>query len=471
LGTGISRPIGGQLKEILNLTREVALARRIGKMLPQSSKESEEKEEAWPSQPEYESRDTGMLHPLPRPPLDEEIAEDWEELFDETPFWPQPLPQIIAVDCPTGLNSDTGAVDPATVPADLTVTFAYPKWGQFLFPGEEACGELLVADIGTPPELGEAIKTEYVSPDMVRALLPTRSRSAHKGTFGKALIVAGSLYYTGAAYLAGAAATRVGTGLVTLAVPRPLQAILAAHLYETTWLPLPHDMGVLAPDAVRILDEHMGGYDALLLGPGLSREKATQQFVERFLAPLSASSQGHLGFVPTDPHEVTSSARRAQLPLIVDADGLNCLAQVEGWQHQLPENSILTPHPGEMARLCGCSTAEVNANRWNIAREKAVEWGHIIVLKGAHTVVAAPDGRLAVHPFANPALATAGTGDVLAGAIVGMLAQGLAPFEAAVVGVYLHGLAGELARRDIGSAGAVAGDLIPRLPRAINCLR
>ncbi len=404
---------------------------------------------------------------------------------------------VVAVDCPSGLNNDTGEIDPHAIPADLTVTFACPKVGQFHFPGAAACGELIIADIGIEqPE--DPTLPELITADWVAARLPERPPNAHKGTFGKALIVAGSVNYTGAAWLAGASATRVGTGLVTMAVPRPLQPTLAGDLPQTTWLLLPHDMGVIAEAAVETILENVEDYDALLVGPGLTREKTTVAFVAELLAPgaegpkrgsvsflgeekpLRAPHKCRLGFLQAVQRETPEEApekeeeeseRPSLPPLVVDADALNALTEIEGWQEHLPRHCIFTPHPGEMARLCGLSTKEVQARRWDLAREKAREWGQIVLLKGAYTVVAAPDGRIAVLPFANPALATAGSGDVLAGAIVGLLAQGLAPFEAAVCGAFLHGLAGEFAREAIGETGVVAGDLVEQLPNAIQALR
>ncbi len=379
---------------------------------------------------------------------------------------------IVALDCPSGLNNDTGAIDPHALHADMTVTFASPKVGQLLFPGAAACGELIIADIGIE-QPDDPTLPELITADWVADRLPRRPPDAHKGTFGKALIVAGSVNYTGAAWLAGSAATHVGTGLVTLAVPGSLHDALAAHLHETTWVILPHDMGVIAEDAAHIVPEYAQNYDALLVGPGLTQEESTVAFVAKLLVPGAWNARkGALGFVPSDSEEGSSAGDSVSLPpLVVDADALNALAKIEGWYNYLPRNSILTPHPGEMARLCGLTTKEVQAQRWQLAREKAQEWGQIVLLKGAHTVIAAPDGRLAVLPFANPALATAGSGDVLAGTIVGLLAQGLEPFDAAVCGGFLHGLAGEFARTDIGEAGVVAGDLIPRLPTVLDALR
>ena len=325
----------------------------------------------------------------------------------------------------------------------------------------------MVADIGIPLELLQPLELELATGEMIHGLLPQRPLKAHKGTFGKALLVVGSVNYTGAAYLAGAAATRVGTGLVTLALAGPLHPVIATKLTEATYLILPHELGVIAPGAIRVLAERMGDYDALLLGPGLTQEAPTVEFVRRFLSLRGAGRPGRIGFRAIEEPE-----ERLQLPpLVIDADGLNILAQTEGWAARLPQGAILTPHPGELSRLTGRSVAEINDRRIETAREFAREWNQVVVLKGAFTVVASPEGRTIVQPFANPGLASGGTGDVLAGAIVGLRAQGLGPFEAAVVGAYLHGLAGQLAREELGDAGMVAGDLVPRLPLAIRWLR
>ncbi|MBN1935203.1 MAG: NAD(P)H-hydrate dehydratase, partial [Anaerolineae bacterium] len=287
-------------------------------------------------------------------------------------------------------------------------------------------------------------------------------RDAHKGTFGKAMIAAGSVNYAGAAYLAGAAATRVGAGLVTLAIPQLLHPILAVKLVEATYLLLPHSTGVLNADAVDVLTEALPGYRALLIGPGLGQDKETVAFVHKLLG-IQQTVKGRIGF----QHGIETAPRPTALPpLVVDADGLNALAQVNRWWTYLPTNSVLTPHPGEMARLM--KTEAIPADRIAVASAKATEWGQIVVLKGAHTVIAAPDGRITVLPFANSGLATAGTGDVLAGCIVGLLAQGLATFDAAVCGTYLHGLAGHKVAQKLGPAGMVAGDLLPELPCAIS---
>jgi len=381
-------------------------------------------------------------------------------------------PVIVAVDCPTGLNCDTGELDPATLPATMTVTFAYPKAGLLRFPGADAVGELLVADIGIPPELAGDVSLEMATPDLVRTWLPKRSRSAHKGTFGRALIVAGSVNYVGAAALAGAAATRVGAGLVTLAVPPPIQPPVAAQVPEVTYLLLPHDMGVVSSGAVDVLREKVVDYETLLLGPGLTQETETVAFVQSLLGLHRRERRGRLGFVGVQEEE----AGEAGLPpLVVDADALNALAASETgeWWKALPPNTILTPHPGEMARLMGDGTtvADIQSDREGVARRMAAEWGAVVVLKGAFTVVAAPGDRLLVVPFANAGLATAGTGDVLSGAIAGLRAQGLGAFEAAVCGAYVHAAAGELAGDGFGDMGMVASDLLSHLPYALWRIR
>jgi len=427
LGTGVSRPIEGLLKEILAVVSDEVTRRR-------------------------NERKTEPLSALSSPA-----------------FTPPPnRPFVVAVDVPSGLNCDSGAVDPATLPADLTVTFGFPKRGQFQFPGAEVVGRLVVADIGIPPALADEVRLEVITPAMVQSLLPARPLGAHKGTFGRALIVAGSTNYTGAAGLAGAAATRVGTGLVTLAVASSLHPILAAKVSETTFLLLPHDMGSLVPDALRVLAEHLPNYQALLVGPGLGRERETVAFVHELLGVEPGGRRERIGFRPAVEGGEESTAPITLPPTVIDADGLNALAEAPRWWKRLPPGNVLTPHPGEMARLVGRKVADVEADRVSTAQEAAARWKQVVVLKGAYTVVAEPEGSTVINPFANPGLATAGSGDVLAGAIVGFLAQGLPPFAAAAVGVYLHGLAGEVVRGELGVAGVVAGDLLPALPQALR---
>jgi NAD(P)H-hydrate epimerase len=486
LGTGVSRPIGGTLADLLATVHRSMESRQMEEELFAQDMEPVEPADAQSAATALQP--VGEFDFLRFPPYSEAV-----------------LPQVVAVDCPSGLNCDTGILDPAALVADLTVTFANPKVGHLLRDGPRSCGELQVADIGTDPGLDSEITATLATPAYVKALLPSRPSDAHKGTFGKAMLVAGSVNYTGAAHLAGAAAYRVGSGLVTLAIPSSLHAALAAGLTETTWLPLPETLGVLNPEAVPVLVENLEGYVALLVGPGLTQEKETVQFVHRLLG-VAGQRKRRAGFTSTQSSEtgqvdeadasnkqsqdqptakgrsigflaMSQSSPRTQtqaldgVSLVLDADALNALAQADQWASQIPPDSILTPHPGEMARLAQCSNQEVQADRIGLARSKASTWNQVILLKGAYSVIAAPDGRIVVLPFTNPALATAGSGDVLAGAIAGLLSQGLAPFEAAVLGGYLHGLAGEMARMELGEAGVMAGDLLERLPHALRQLR
>jgi NAD(P)H-hydrate epimerase len=372
-------------------------------------------------------------------------------------------PLVVAVDGPTGMAYDSGALDEVAVPADLTVTFAYPKTGHFRFPGAGAVGELVVADIGTDPRLADEVRLEVATPTMVGGWLPERPADAHKGTFGKAMLVAGSVNYVGAAYLSGAAATRSGAGLVTVALPGAIHSAVAAQLAEATYILLPEAMGVVSRDAADVLRQELEGYDALLVGPGLGCEEPTVSFLDRLLG--GGKDHHAVGF----QHSAGSAAVQSVLPpLVIDADGLNILAALEDWPGRLPADSILTPHPGEMARLMGSTVLQVQEDRVSTAEACAARWGQVVVLKGAHTVVSGPDGRTVIEPFANPGLATAGSGDVLAGAIVALRAQGLGPFEAAAAGAYLHGCAGQLARQNIGAPGMVAGDVLAYLPEAFR---
>lgn len=357
---------------------------------------------------------------------------------------------LCALDLPSGLDADSGAVDPATFAADLTITLAYPKRGLFAFPGAPLVGKLLVVDIGIPEPLARGIALELLTPSWMKAHLPPRPASANKGTFGRVMVVAGSANYTGAAYLACMGAVRSGAGLVTLATARSLHPILATKLNEATHLPLPEvEPGIVGPEARDILLKGLADYHALLVGCGLGQNRATTDFIRALLLKKG-------GQLP---------------PLILDADALNALAQMPNWWLRLESPAILTPHPGEMARMLNTTVAQVQADRIEVAQQAARRWQATVVLKGAYTVIAAPDGSTHLSPFANPGLASAGTGDVLAGAIAGFLAQGLAPPEAADCGVYIHGAAGEMVREQMGDAGMIASDLLPRLPQVIKQLR
>lgn len=405
---------------------------------------------------------------------------------DNIPFIPAnpdsildiPRQYIVAVDCPSGLDCDTGEIDKNAIRADETITFIAAKQGQFMFPGAEYVGELIVSQIGIPESLDElkAEKTTLVDAQYVADALPDRTVNSHKGTFGKALIAAGSINYIGAAGLSTEAAYRSGAGLVTLAAPQPVLAMVAARLAEPTWMLLPHDMGVIAEGAVKVIREKLDDYQSLLIGPGIGREKTTHEFLEQLLQESTETvtrPKRSLGFggTNTKDEEESDESSSHELPsLIIDADGLNLLSEIEAWWKHLPEKTIITPHVGEIARLAQMENDEVVQNRWQIAREKAVEWNVIVLLKGAHTLIAAPDGELAVLPFKSDALATAGTGDVLAGLIVGLLAQGSEPFKAAVTGAYIHGLAGQIAANQSHARSVVASDVLASIGLAFRSI-
>ncbi len=394
---------------------------------------------------------------------------------------PAPL-FVLALDVPSGLDADTGKLDSATVPADETITFIAAKYGQFTFPGAGAVGKLRIANLEVPATF-KALKQEQdcvLDSRTVREMLPQRTADSHKGTYGKTLIVGGSLNYMGAPALSAEAAYRAGAGLVTVATPRPVAATLAAALHEPTWLLLPHDMGVLSKAAVDVLLKEVGAYAAMLLGPGITTEKEAGEFLQELFQQSDTSAaptqKRRMGFAvaaddnETAPAQDTASENgKAQLPaLVIDADALNWLAQQDAWWQKLPEATIITPHPAEMARLAGVGTADVQADRWGIAREKAAAWQVIIVLKGAHTLIASPSGEVCVLPFKTDALATAGTGDVLAGLIAGFVTQGMKPFDAAQAGAYVHGLAGDIAAAGCGNRSVIAGDVIAAVGRALQ---
>lgn len=349
-------------------------------------------------------------------------------------------PFAVAVDCPSGIDCDSGEVAPETLKADLTVTMAAVKRGMLSLPAYEYLGQLMVGDIGLPDDLAEwqAISRFVIDERMAQDALPPRPPSAHKGTFGTAMIVAGSRRYPGAALLAGEAAYRSGAGLVTIATVESMQPSLAGHLPEATWLPLAESEGWLAREAAAQLTTNLKRVTAMLVGPGLGQEQSTAGFIESLI------SSG------------------LDVPCVFDADALKLLSGISGWHTRLPRESLLTPHPGEMAILTGLSNEDLQKDRIAFAEKYARLWGHVVVLKGAFTVVAAPDGRTALTPLATAALARAGTGDVLAGVITGLRAQGVPAFEAACSGVWLHGMAGLRAAERRGLA-AVAGDLIAEL--------
>jgi NAD(P)H-hydrate epimerase len=367
-----------------------------------------------------------------------------------------PLPgPVVSVDIPSGLSADTGDAAWESVHAALTVTFAAPKHAHVLPPACDRVGELIVADIGIPSAVLAETGTRLwllEKADAARAY-GRRSRDAHKGTFGHVLVVAGSVGKSGAAILAAVGALRAGAGLVTVATPAPALPLVAAGRPEIMTEPLPvGGNGGLDRDALTRALDLAEDKDAVVLGPGLGQDAATRDFVRAFV-------------------------ERCTAPLVIDADGLNALA-AEGAADRSAARPLLkraaptvvTPHPGEMARLLGSEAGEVQRRRLGAARELAAQSGAVVVLKGYRTIVADSGGRAAVNPTGNPGMATGGTGDVLSGIIGALLARGRDSWIAATAGVYVHGLAGDLAAGRLGEESLLAGDVIDALPDAIRSL-
>jgi hydroxyethylthiazole kinase-like uncharacterized protein yjeF len=369
---------------------------------------------------------------------------------------------VIAVDCPSGVDCETGKTSPECISAETTICMAAVKTGLLKFPAFQYVGRIETIDIGLSTNLNnlKKIQREVVDKACVQIWLPERRLDAHKGTFGTALVVAGSINYTGAALLAGKAAYRVGAGLVTMAIPEQIYGAIAGQFPEATWLILPHEMGVISEKGADILRENLSRITALLLGPGWGLETTTQNFLKR-LAGIRDDQrrENTLGFlVPPVENKTTS---RELPPLVIDADGLKLLARLPKWQTLIPHQTILTPHPGEMSILCGLQIETIQADRIGTAERFAHEWGQVVVLKGACTIIAEPGGKTAVIPVATSALARAGTGDVLAGIITGLLAQGMDPFAAAYSGAWIHAQAGLKAAEQHGNTASVlAGDVL-----------
>lgn len=348
---------------------------------------------------------------------------------------------ILAVDIPTGVNADNGAVCEQAVRADHTVTMALVKTGLLLYPGREYCGDIELADISMPVKLVEEYQSDKyrLTDEIVRELLPLRKANAHKGDAGRVVICAGSPGYTGAAALASDAAVKAGAGLVSLYTPLSSRDVLAIKLTEVMVHGLLERMpGILGGGAASDVASSAEAADVLAIGPGLGTSESTQEAVRTILQKITT-------------------------PVVIDADALTALAGHTEILPAMQAQKVLTPHPGEMARLTGLEIAEIEADRINVAKKYAEEWQAIVVLKGAPTVIGCPNGTVYVNSTGNSSLATGGSGDVLTGIIAGLAAQEISLQEAAICGVYLHGLAAELTGIDIGLA---AGELAALLPQA-----
>lgn len=354
---------------------------------------------------------------------------------------------VVAVDIPSGIDADTGEVRGNCIRATSTVTFTLPKPGLLLYPGAEYTGRLVTADISIPVELTEAVRLNLTTPEIIQRTLPRRDRDTHKGHYGRTLVVAGARGYLGAAVLAAEGALRAGSGLVTLALPASLQDAAAGKLTEVMTRGLSETAaGTIDRAAFETVAVMAEAAQALAVGPGLTTQPETAALVRQIAAELA-------------------------VPKVLDADALNAVAGDTAVLREAKKPIILTPHGGEMARLLGRTVREVQADRLGAARRAAREWEAYVVLKGAGTIIAAPDGEAFINPTGNPGMATGGSGDVLTGVIAGLLAQGLEPLAAAVAGVYLHGSAGDRAAVLRGEAGMAAGDLPGELPPAIRAVR
>lgn len=355
---------------------------------------------------------------------------------------------VMAVDIPSGLDADSGRIMGAAIRADLTVTFGFPKLGQLVFPGAGLVGRLARIDIGIPEAIAERVPARYhmIEPEDFIHRFSGERPDIHKGSRGHLLILAGSTGKTGAAALTATGALRAGAGLVTVGVPRSLNPILENKLTEAMTVPLAETGdGSLSLRAAEEIARLMEGKSALVIGPGLSTNCETVSLVREIIT--------------TSP-----------LPTVIDADGINALAGELGPLAPFREKRILTPHPGEMARLTGRTSAEVQSDRFRTVEDFVRSYGCFLVLKGARTLIGEPDGQIYLNPTGNPALSSGGSGDVLTGLIGGFLARGWPPAEGALAGVYLHGLAADLLAGKMGQSGLLASELLAVLPELVASL-
>ncbi|MGE4283103.1 MAG: NAD(P)H-hydrate dehydratase [Clostridia bacterium] len=352
---------------------------------------------------------------------------------------------VISVDIPSGIHGDTGQVCGICVNADKTVTFTLPKIGLLSYPAADYVGNLVIADISIPKSIvnEQNINVNIIEEEYIKGLIPKRVANSNKGNYGRILIVAGSTGMTGAAALSGLAAVRAGSGLVTVAIPKSLNAIMEMKLTEVMTLPLKDDdRGVLASGSADDILSKMTKTDVLLYGPGLSVSDSIQGILETIL-------------------------KQSDIPVVIDADGINALSANINVLKECKCPIILTPHPGEMSRMTGIGIQDIQTRRIEIARSFAESWNVTVVLKGARTVIAHPDGEVFINRTGNSGMATGGTGDVLAGVIASLMGQGLSVRHAAEIGVYIHGVAGDIQCEIRGEYGMIASDLVDSLPAAI----
>lgn len=352
--------------------------------------------------------------------------------------------ETVAIDIPSGLDADTGKIEGPCTKASHTITLALPKIGLLLFPGASYTGKVTVVDIGIPGYLlkNKKLKTNMATKEIIKSLLPFRTIYAHKGSFGKVLILAGSVGMTGAAYLASEATMRSGTGIVVLGIPRSLNPIMEVKLTEVMTLPLAEtEKQSLGEDAKETILKLMKDFSVLGIGPGISRQLETQRLVRKII-------------------------EKSTIPLVVDADAIYALHEDTNILKKAEVPLIITPHPGEMAKLINKDIDYILDNQLDITREIAQKYGIVVVLKGARTIIANKEGEVYINVGDNSGMATGGSGDLLTGIICSLIAQGTDNFSAAITGVYIHSLAGNLARDIKGERGMIAGDILSQVPQA-----
>lgn len=366
---------------------------------------------------------------------------------------------VVSVDIPSGLDASNGRVLGSCVKATITATMAIPKIGLVIYPGVDYAGRVEAVDIGMPRELleDEKIRWELLDNEDIKKILKPRHGNTHKGSFGHVFVLAGSVGKTGATAMTSLGAMRCGAGLVTLGIPKSLNPIMAKKLTEVMTLPLPESplhpplskgetggfSGILGYEAIESIMSFIRDKKVIVLGPGLTAKEPVKRLVLRLIS-------------------------ESKIPLVIDADGVNCIAGDFNILKKAKAPIVITPHPGEMARLVDMTTKDIQADRIGIASEFAKENKVIVVLKGARTIIAEPSGRIYINPTGNPGMATAGTGDVLSGMIGGFIAQGYSSIDAANMAVYLHGLAGDEVAKKKGQIGMMATDILNILPTVIN---
>lgn len=353
---------------------------------------------------------------------------------------------VLSIDLPTGMETDTGTVEGTCIQASTTVTMAYLKSGLLLSPGREHAGDVIVANIGIPGSIPKEknVKCFQLTAEYINDLLPQRKPDTFKNRCGQVFLLAGSTGLTGAAALSSEATLRIGAGMAMLGIPKSLNATLEEKLTEVMTLPLSEtDRQSLSFDSKKMISEKFQWADVLAVGPGLSTHPDSAKLVKWILENFNK-------------------------PVVLDADAINCLKDDKEFLETAQSDLILTPHPGELSKLVGISAKEILANPIEIVREQARKLNVVLILKGAPTIIGSPDGYIFINSTGNPGMATAGMGDVLTGAIAGLVAQKMSPLDGALAGVYLHGLSGDISKSELGEAGLLAGDVLRNLPLAMK---